>query len=201
MYRLQRIDELFLPSHKYLDSQDECYFFMNYTRLDLGFTRENDLIMNFKKKMDRIGKSDWKYKLSAIQEISKMFIQNIAPFDPGKVLMIPIPPSRIETDPLYDDRIVKIVNNFVEERKDAESRNAIRLNQNMIPTHVAKLPPEELLEYLKIDEGQCDIDRETIILVDDVITEGAHFKACQAILKSRYPSSRIVGLFAARTIH
>lgn len=105
MYRLQKIDELLLPSHRYLTPEDECFFFMTYSRLGLGFTPENDLIMNFKKKMDRKGRGEWAYKEQAIQKVSNLFIQGISPIDDSGIVLVPIPPSRMKGDPLYDDRI------------------------------------------------------------------------------------------------
>ena len=81
---------------------------MNYTRLDQGYTTENDLIMNFKKKMDRVGRPEWKYKRADISKISDLFIQNLPPIDKPNVIFVPVPPSRVKTDALYDDRVVQL---------------------------------------------------------------------------------------------
>lgn len=201
MYRLQKIDELHLPSHQYLTPEDECFFFMTYTRLGLGFTPENDLIMNFKKKMDKRGRYEWRYKEQAIREVSNLFIQGIAPIDEPGVVLVPIPPSRMKGDPMYDDRIVQVAKNFCKARQDAELREIIYLNQNMPPTHESKMSPDEILPYLEIDETQWQDQNYNFVLVDDVITEGAHFKACQSLLQERFTEAMIQGLFIARTLH
>jgi len=201
MYRLQKIDELLLPSHQYLDPQDECFFFMTYTRLSLGFTPENDLILNFKKAMDRKGKSEWKHKGNAIQEVSNLFIQGTPAINPPGVIFVPIPPSRMKGDPMYDDRIVQVMNNFCSARPNAELREIIYVRQNMPPTHENKLSPGEILPYLEVDKALCVNQKPNVVLVDDVVTDGAHFKACQGLLRQRFPNSRITGLFIARTLH
>ncbi len=201
MYRLQKIDELLLPSHRYLTPEDECYFFRTYTRLDLGYTAENSFMMNFKKKMDRKGLHDWHYKGQAIREASDLFIRGTLPINPPGVIFVPIPPSRMKGDALYDDRNVQVISSLCHAKPHGELREIIYLNQNMPPTHGNKLSPEEILPYLEINEALCQDPKHNVVLVDDVITEGAHFKACQSLLRQRFPNSRITGLFIARTLH
>ena len=121
MYHLQKIDELTLPSHQYLTPEDECFYFMNYTRLDLGYTNENDLILNFKKRMDRRNRpAEWKWKIWAIEKISELFIQNLPSVNEQNTILVPIPPSKVKTDALYDDRVVQIVRNFCSSQTKAE---------------------------------------------------------------------------------
>jgi hypothetical protein len=201
MYRLQKIDELLLSSHQYLTPEDECFFFRSYTRLDLGFTKENSFIMNFKKKMERKGKNDWKYKAQAILEASDLFIQGTPPINAPDVIFVPIPPSRMKGDPLYDDRNVQLISNLCNAKPNGELREIIYVNQNMPPTHEHKMSPDEMLPYLEVDEALCRDPKPNIVVVDDVITEGAHFKACQGLLRQWFPNSRITGLFIARTLH
>ena len=202
MYRLQKIDELSLPSHQYLTPEDECFYFMNYTRLDLGYTSENDLILNFKKRMDRQNRpAEWKWKLWAIRKISELFIQNLPPVTEPNTVFVPIPPSRVKTDPLYDDRVIQVLRNFCNSQPNAEFRDIITVNANMTPTHEAKMSPDEIIPFLTIDKVLCAVQKEKIILVDDVITEGAHFKACQRLLQAEFRDSQIKGLFVARTQH
>jgi predicted amidophosphoribosyltransferase len=39
-----------------------------------------------------------------------------------------------------------------------------------------------------------------IVLTDDVLTTGSHFKGAAMVLQQRYPGVTIVGLFLARAI-
>jgi predicted amidophosphoribosyltransferase len=201
MYRLTKIDELLLPSYQYLDDDDECFFFMTYTRLNQGYTKENDLILNFKKKVDRRGKPEWKYKLAAIDSVAKLFIENIPPIGKPNVLFIPIPPSRCKEDKMYDDRVVKVLDKFCEARPNTEYREILSITENMTPTHESKMSPKDLMKYIRVDKQLCDPPKKYIYLVDDVITDGSHFKACKNILQSAFPKATIKGLFIARTLH
>jgi orotate phosphoribosyltransferase len=42
---------------------------------------------------------------------------------------------------------------------------------------------------------------EKIVVFDDVLTGGSHFKAMKIVLRQRYPEVDIIGLFLARSIH
>jgi predicted amidophosphoribosyltransferase len=57
------------------------------------------------------------------------------------------------------------------------------------------------MSNLAIDKKLCQDQKQNIILVDDVITQGAHFKACKTLLQQEFPNSKIKGLFIARTVH
>ena len=52
--RLTKIDDLTRPDHSYLTEGDACYFIGEYTaRLGFTYSATNNLILNFKKPMDR----------------------------------------------------------------------------------------------------------------------------------------------------
>jgi predicted amidophosphoribosyltransferase len=201
MDKLQKIDELYLGNHQYLTEDDECFYFLNYVPIWVKKNSVNSLIMNFKKTMDKKDKAEWKYKGSAIEKIAKMFIESLPEIKKPNILFVPIPPSKMKKDPMYDDRMIQVLNKFCAEKKNAEMREIISIKKNMTPTHVSKLSPEEILEYLEVDEELCEDQKEKIIIVDDVITDGAHFKACQTLLQPLFPNSSISGLFIAQTIH
>jgi hypothetical protein len=65
---LTKIDDLILPDHWYLESEDECYFLGEYTA-GKGFAHSttNQRIFNLKKGMERRGLPDWIWKHRAIQ--------------------------------------------------------------------------------------------------------------------------------------
>lgn len=200
MYRLQKIDELHLRSHKYLTSEDECYYFMDYTApASEHKTEENRIILNFKKKMDRKGRWDWDYKRIAIQDVSKLFIQNVPPIISRDAIMVPVPPSRAKEDPLYDDRLVQLVKNYCKEHPLTEYREIVSLKSNIKPTHEEEKTPAELMPMFNIDKSLCSPKKEQIIIVDDVLRHGAHFKAIKKLLQAEFPGSKFIGLYIART--
>src|SRR5262245_44090882 len=104
--RLTAIDELIRPDHSYLEANDECYFLWEYTaRKGFGFSETNGLIHNFKKSMDRRGKPEWRYKDKAIKRAAAAFWQTANKPFLRTATLVPIPPSKAKSDPMYDDRI------------------------------------------------------------------------------------------------
>jgi hypothetical protein len=199
MYNLQKIDELYLPSHKYLEAADECYYFMDYTPpVKENKTPENSIIINFKKKMHRKGLGDWHYKTETIKWVSDLFVQNTtAIINPGAVI-VPVPPSYIKGHKMYDDRLIQVAQNFSAARPDTEFRELISLNSEMNATHEEEKTTEELKSLLSVDEALCAKPAQQIVIIDDVLRFGAHFKAIKNILEPKFPDAQFIGLYIAR---
>ena len=65
--RLTEIDDLTRADHAHLRAEDKCSFFGEYTaRAGYAAGPTHQLILNFKKGMDRKGKAEWKYKEPSI---------------------------------------------------------------------------------------------------------------------------------------
>jgi hypothetical protein len=182
MTSLVRIDDITLGDHSKLTSEDCCYFLTTYTAgKKSGHSLGNRLIINSKKTLDRRGLSDWPYKGRAMNEISsilKTALPSVVDF--AKTTFVPIPPSKIQTNPLYDDRIEKIIRNACPTHADI--RQLIRCKNDMEAAHSGYRPTIE----------------ELIVIFDDVVTAGCHYIAAKTILKNRFPDSNIMGIFVAR---
>jgi predicted amidophosphoribosyltransferase len=201
MYCLLKIDEWELPSYPYLAGNDECFYFMDYFSVKRGRTTENDLILDFKMSMDKREKRAWKHKWDAIDRIRELFVQSLPQFAGPDTILVPVPPSKMKSDPLYDDRVVRALNIFCKNCPHSDLREIISINANMVPSHEQRASPDEILPYLTVDPSLCLDQKPVIVLVDDVLTTGAHFKACQTLLKKEFPDSTIKGLFIARAVH
>ena len=58
--RFTEIDELTRPYHYWLTDDDRCYFLGEYTAgRGYSYSQTNQLILNFKKSLDRQGKPEW----------------------------------------------------------------------------------------------------------------------------------------------
>ncbi len=54
-----------------MNEEDECYFFHVYhANKGYSFSDYNQLIGNFKKRLDRKGQFDWKFKEQAIRQVA-----------------------------------------------------------------------------------------------------------------------------------
>jgi hypothetical protein len=202
-YKLLRIDELTVADHSYLDlTEDACYYMMEYaSRKGPQFSPPNSLIHNFKKKMDRKDLPDFKYKAQAINQVSDLLSKNFFPFLTRKWTFVPMPPSHSKDDPMYDDRVSQVVEKMGGGKADI--RELIQITRNMPPSHgsEARLTPDEIYAYFNIKKDLINPPPERIIVVDDVITAGAHYKAAKRILLETFPNIlEIRGVFIARRV-
>jgi predicted amidophosphoribosyltransferase len=63
----------------------------------------------------------------------------------------------------------------------------------------SRMTPESLRELLIVDHDAWDrTPPRSVILFDDVLTTGKHFKACQRRLREINPTIAIAGVFVAR---
>ena len=199
MNKIIKIDKTTRAEHTYLTKEDLCYFALNYTANEsFDYSDANSLIQNFKKSPDRIGQPEWYYKERAIKRIAGILKQNISPEVLKKVTLVPIPPSKDKNDPLYDDRMVAALNEAF--GRNGDIRELLIQLESKEASHKSEIRPgiDELYENLDLDEALCEGMKDNVILFDDVITTGAHFKACQKRLLEYNPDLNILGVFIAR---
>ena len=108
--RLTKIDELSRPDHSWLTEADACYFLGEYTaRKGFAHSPTNGLINNIKKTMNKAGRPEWRYKGVAISQAAAALRGAIGDDSLQRMTLVPIPPSKTKTDPLYDDRILRML--------------------------------------------------------------------------------------------
>lgn len=197
---LQKIDGLYLPSHYYLDKDDDCYFLMTYAvGKGFGYSKHNQLIWNLKKPMDRKDTSEWVYKEKAIVRSARMLEEaNIVDVFPPDSVYIPVPPSKVKGDPDYDNRLSQILTKAYGGKLDV--RELVEQVENTESYHVSgkKRDIDEIFGNLSVDNNLADGIKGDIVIFDDVLTSGAHFKAMSRLLSDRFKDVNIHGLFLAR---
>ncbi|CUJ75422.1 Uncharacterised protein [Achromobacter xylosoxidans] len=196
--RVLKIDALTLGDHFYLDDQDVCYYAGEYTAGEgHAYSETNQLIHNFKKTMDKRGTPQWVYKERAIVQAANMLRAAIKP--EARLTFVPVPPSKAKTDPLYDDRMVRLLQAVCAGRH-TDIRELVVQVQSAHAAHLAQQrpTPDELVANYRLDENLAEPEPTNIFVVDDVLTTGCHFKAVKRLLAQRFPQARITGLFLAR---
>lgn len=200
--RLSKIDDLLRSEHCHLEQNDICVYVWEYTpKKGYGFSADNSLILNFKKGMDRKGRSDWKYKEQAIVQVAQTF-QDLLPKEfLTTTTLVPIPPSRAKDEQGYDDRMLRVLRKL-QPKKDLDIRELIFQHESIESAHSSlyRPSPEEIYDNYRIDEEITEPRPQRIALFDDVLTTGAHFKASQKILEEHYPGVRVGGVFIARRV-
>lgn len=180
----------------YLEDEDICFYARDYiSRGGYQASNANNLINNFKKPADRKGKPEWSWKEKAI----KQFASEISEILPDEMLVTCIPSSIIKTDPSYDSRLEDTLKQLKLLRPDIIIKFPISIMQTTVASHSGGgRNPEQIYENLKWKGLLTTFDQ--IVLVDDVLTTGAHFKACKKLILEYHPHKTVIGIFWAKTV-
>lgn len=201
-FRLIKIDDALRGEHYYLTADDECYCLGEYLPRE-GYKAGpvNSMISNFKKPVTKRGLTEYGYKESDIIRAGKLVRQALSAEAFSTCTFVPVPPSKARDDPLYDDRLVRVLTTG---SPPLDVRELIVKRQSTRALHEydegQKRPtPDDLYRLLQLDET-CLIStlNPTVIIFDDLVTTGTHFKACKRLLLERIPDCRVVGLFIGR---
>ena len=198
--QLTQIDELMLPDHVYLDDEDTCYFLGEYTaRKGYRYSDTNQLIFNFKKPMDRRDRPEWRYKEIAIRQAASAFRNALNPDVLDDLTFVPVPPSKAKGDPAYDDRITRMLRRFrCDPPIDVRELIIQRVSADAAHGSDDRPSPSDLIELYELDQSLMKPEPQALVVVDDVLTTGSHYRAVQRVLSGRFPSAHVFGLFIAR---
>ena len=181
----------------WLEPGDYCYFAREYTP-GAGFAESetNDLIVNIKKPVDRRDKSEWHWKEKAI----KKFAEELSQLLDGNYTVTCVPSSKAKDHPLYDSRLEDTLHLL------RQNNPKICIEYPIVRTESVQAKHEGGVRNPNIESnslGWVGFQKvhSQIIIVDDVVTSGAGFKACQRIILENIPAMQVVGVFWARSIH
>jgi hypothetical protein len=203
--RLSRIDDLTRPDHTFIEAEDECLYLGEYTaRKGYQFSETNNLIFNLKKPMDRRGQPGWNYKRRAVEKAGRQMREALDALNPkwlSMATLVPMPPSKVKSDPMYDDRLMQMLR-VLGTGLQLDIREMIAQRESTEAAHSTEARPrvDELRDNYVIDESLVDPPPRVIGVIDDVLTTGSHFKAAQLLLRSRFPAIKIYGIFVARRV-
>ena len=199
---LTEIDELTRPHHVYLTTDDECLFLGEYTaRRGYAHSVTNQLLINLKKPMDRRRLPEWPYKGNAIRRAARAFRNAINEEELRKATFVPVPPSKAKNDPMHDDRMVKMIR-AMDQTNPVDCRELVVQAESMAAAHESDIRPgpDELCARYSVDQSLIEPQPTFIIVVDDLITTGAHFTAAKRVLRGVFPAVSVVGYFVARRV-
>lgn len=198
--RLTVVDNSMLSDHYYLTADDVCTFMGEYTaRKGFGYSETNQLIFNFKKSPLLRSTAQWQHKLRAINTVAASLATCLKDHA-GKITLIPVPPSKCKSDNEYDDRLLQVLNICQSKIPDMEYRELITQTVSTDAAHQTddRPQPDDLIEIYDINESLLAGMRDNIIIVDDMLTTGCHFRAMESVLRRYFPTNTIAGVFVAR---
>lgn len=203
--RLTKIDETSCSVHTYLSPDDGCYYFGEFFA-GKGFRggETNQLVLNFKIKPSQIALNPRRsiYKVRAIQEIASALRSTIGPADVNRITFVPVPGSKVRGHADYCQRLEMCLQ-VAFDGLNPDIRPLLRQTQSTDPDHEAgqRLTIDELRALIEIDHGSAaNPFREWVMLFDDVITSGKHFKVCREKILAFRPAAQVAGIFVARRI-
>lgn len=194
--KLRLITDLERPDHWHLDQNDECYFFGDYTpRAGYSHSSANQLISNLKKPPQFRNHPAWKHKVLAINRCGAVLAANLNHALVESSIIVPIPPSKPPNHPDYDDRMTKVAQKTLPFR----TASALMTGIARAPLHASDQRRDIDAIYVGLNLNSAALqDATTVILLDDVLTTGASFRACCRRLADAPQITRIIGVFIAR---
>lgn len=210
--RLTEVGARERPDHYYLPEEARCFFWGEYTPYEhtdgkkWDFSATNQLLSNFKKKMERRAQADWKYKVAATQRIAEAFSAFWKWADlhaQHQVALVPVPPSKARESAGYDPRMMEVLQGIATStRLPLDIRDCLSFSGRYAASHEStdRPSPEDLFRELRFDAavGQPQRQPRVIFLFDDMLTTGAHYVAVSRVLARQFPGVEIIGNFVAR---
>jgi hypothetical protein len=200
------LDEDARTDHPYLTAADHCRCLAEYLP-GRGYRASlvNQLIVNLKC-APLIAAAEPRrrhYKLQAIDDIARALRTALSQSAVECATWIPIPPSRPACDADYDDRLQRILvaafGDF-----DLDLRGLLYQSEGTAPDHASarRLTADALYRLIGLDREALELKppRECIVLFDDVLTTGKHYKCCERRLREALADIPISGLFVARRV-
>lgn len=180
-----------------LDDSDICYYAREFvSRGGYQASEANNLISNFKKDPSLKDTPQWRHKLRVAQQFA-VELDGLLPTDISIAL---IPSSKISSDPEYDPRMDIMLGYLAKRRPDIKVESPLRTKTSSTAVHQGGQRKVtaimDNLEWL----GLSNASLTGLVLVDDVITSGAHYKACQRMVQRHAPAIELAGIFWARTV-
>jgi hypothetical protein len=114
-----------------------------------------------------------------------------------------VPPSKYRGDPAYDDRLLQVCR-LVAAPRPLDIRQLVVQSQSIAAAHEAadgqRPTVEDLLAIYRLDEVVANPEPRRVLIFDDVLTAGTHYRAIHSVLSRRFPEAVIRALFVARRV-
>jgi hypothetical protein len=122
-----------------------------------------------------------------------------------RIALIPIPPSKARTDPMYDPRMLEMLTRMAAQVSlPLDIRDCLSFSGQYGACHLngVRATPDQLYADLTFDlaVGRPQQPPGSIMVFDDVLTAGSHYAAVSRKLRDVFPNVPIYGSFIARRV-
>ncbi len=112
-----------------------------------------------------------------------------------------MPPSKVKSSPQYDDRMERVVCSMTEGLCCDVRELMVQKYDMTTAHHTANRPkPDEWYAAYAVDESHAEPPPTNVLVVDDVLTTGAHFAGLKRRLVERFPAVKVRAVFYARVV-
>jgi hypothetical protein len=203
---LVALDEQMRTDHCFLGDADRCLCLADYLPgRGTAANRVNQLIANLKCPPS-IATTDprrRRYKQQAIGEVARALRAAVSRSWVERATWIPIPTSRPPPDADYDDRLQRVLRQAFGDYA-LDLRAMLYQSRPTAADHASarRSSCAALYRLMRLDRQLFERAplRERIVLFDDVLTTGKHYKCCERRLREAMIQIPISGLFVARRL-
>jgi len=200
--KLRKIDEAARGIHHHIGDEDHCYYLVERTsKRGYSFSNANQLIVNLKKNPATSNAGEMGHKARVIRSCSAKLAEILKDTIKDTATFVPVPPSKAVDHPEYDNRMEQVCRGIA---PGIDVRNLVVQATSMRASHERdegeRITLQELLDAKRIDEDLTEPTPKVIVIDDDVLTAGTHFRAMDTVLSARFPGALIVGIFIARRV-
>lgn len=199
------LDARQLSDHVFLESTDLCWALMEYRAGTYRRCWINQLIANIKcpPQITVAHAARAYYKRLAMHTVATALRGRFEQAVVEGVTWVPIPTSTRAGGADHDDRLVQVLWMAFGDY-DLDLRPLLTQTRSTPPDHQAdrRLSTAELYQLLELDQSAARAKplRQRIVLFDDLLTTGKHFKCCQRRIREFAAGIPIVGCFIARRV-
>ncbi len=197
--RFREIDSSNIADYDFLRNDDKCLFLFEYTSgSHFSGGQTNQLIADLSISPKHRFKPAYARKQEALRKCSAYLHNAINWAEIGRMTFVPVPPAREADDPDYDDYITRMCQN-IHPDADLDIRDLIIKSR---PEPVSEEPPlpDILRNILVVNQDRLKPAPRQIVIVDDVLKTGSHFRVMHDLLQEQFPAALIYGVFIARRI-
>lgn len=192
----KRVDALHDLPHL---AEEHIVFFAREYKIRGGYSagETNQLILNFKKVGNKRGSTEWHYRELAVERFAN---ELYALLNEVPCSIMAVPTSKAPTDPQYTNRFEDLFACLSSRLPQANFECPLALPATVLSAHAGgqRLPAELAKQYDWL--GLKNANAELMVVVDDVLTTGGHFRAVHDCLRANGFRGAIVGACWARAL-